>query len=104
MPQPVDFQTEVAKTTAAQRVQDIADRAAMLAQQRLAAEERRNEAQAESRVGEAPETEHGDIREDGRKKGREDARRQRKRAQADASPDTPAGPGPDGEHQLDVSV
>lgn len=105
MPQPVDFQTEVAKTTVAQRVQDIADRAAMLAQQRLAAEGRRNEAQAETRVGETPESENAEIREDGRGGQDQQPGRRKKRApKPTAAAEHAATRDADGEHHLDVSV
>ncbi len=41
MPQPVDMQTEAGRITAAERIQQIADRASLAAQQRLANDEER---------------------------------------------------------------
>ena len=57
MPQPIDMQTEVARTLAAERILQAQDRANLTAQQRQAMEQQRIRIQQESQAGEVNETE-----------------------------------------------
>ncbi len=59
MPQPVDLQSEIAKVSAAERVQAIADRLSLAAQQRLQEQEQEDRLRAETEVVEtdAPQNE-----------------------------------------------
>lgn len=53
MPQPIDPHTEIGRSMAAERIQQIADRASLAAQSRLAAEVSQDRLQAESQVRQA---------------------------------------------------
>lgn len=53
MPQPVDLQTELGRMTAAERIQQLASRASLAGQARIAEEEARRESLAQSSVNEA---------------------------------------------------
>ena len=53
MPQPIDPHTELGRATAAERIQQIADRASLAAQARLAAEATTARLSAESQVHQA---------------------------------------------------
>lgn len=75
MPQPIDIHTELARTTAAQRVQEIADRASLAAQQRQAQHAHDEQVKAETVVDHAPESPHQTAVTD----GREDREPQRRR-------------------------
>jgi len=68
MPQPIDMQTEVARATMADRIQDATSRAALAAQQRAVTEEEGRQVQAETAVEETPETQSEHVEEDGRRK------------------------------------
>lgn len=68
MPQPIDMQTEIARVTMADRIQDATSRAALAAQQRAVTEEERLQVQTETAVEETPETQSEHIDEDGRRK------------------------------------
>ncbi len=57
MPQPVDFQTEMGKVTAAERIQQIADRASLAAQQRTSEDAEIDRVTAEKQVKETLESE-----------------------------------------------
>ncbi len=59
MPQPIDIQTELARTTAAQRVQEIADRASLAAQQRQTQHAQKQQMDTETVIQQAPQGEHG---------------------------------------------
>lgn len=53
MPQPIDPQTELGRITAAERIQQIADRASLAAQARVASDAANAQAHAESQVRQA---------------------------------------------------
>ncbi len=106
MPQPVDFQTEVAKTTAAQRVQEITERASLASQLRGAAEAKENRASIETQVQQTAESGHAGVDADGRRKNPFVGRRAAKRL-PDGEPeqDTKKRQTVDGEGTvLDVSI
>jgi len=68
MPQPIDMQTEIARVTMADRIQDATSRAALAAQQRAVTEEEGRQVQAETTVEETPENQSKHIDKDGRRK------------------------------------
>lgn len=68
MPQPIDMQTEIARVTMADRIQDATSRAALAAQQRAVTEEEGLQLRAETSVEETPETQSEHVDEDGRRK------------------------------------
>jgi hypothetical protein len=75
MPQPIDFQSEVAKTSAAERVQQLLDRASLAAQQRLTQAEEQARLVAETQVGQTPDTENPELDGNGRRRNPFIARR-----------------------------
>jgi hypothetical protein len=109
MPQPIDMQTELARTLVAERIQDASARAALLAQQRAQVEEERVRAAQQAQVTESKQAdnrevrdkeEHGEPREHGRK--RNTAAPQ---APAEAPPAAPRKAlEPGAEHGFDVSI
>ena len=82
MPQPVDFPMEVARMTAAQRVQELADRSAMATQQRLAHDQQETRLAAETQVQETPQAENPAVDGDGRRQNPFAGRRHRRGSQA----------------------
>ncbi|MBN2308115.1 MAG: hypothetical protein JXR94_04045 [Candidatus Hydrogenedentes bacterium] len=78
MPQPVDLQTEVARVTAAERIQQIADRASLAAQQRAAAEVEGERVENEQQVQQTPQTESRQVDADEHRKNPFMGRRRRK--------------------------
>jgi hypothetical protein len=104
MPQPIDMQSELGRTMAAERVQDAAARAAVLAQQRSQIDEERRIALRERQVAETPETESEGVSQDGRGK-QLPPRRQAGRSSIPAGAGTPRPLHASGEdHALDVTV
>mgnify|MGYP001259404349 CR=1 FL=1 len=106
MPQPIDLQTEIGRTMAAERIQDASARATMLAAQRAQSEEDKVRLTQQAQVGQTPQTDSREVDEKGKEgEGRE---RGRKRKPVGASGQTPASPRkalePGGEHGFDVSV
>lgn len=68
MPQPVDLQTEMARIAAAERIQQIADRMSLAAQQRLAQEAEKTRVADETQVHQTVETENPEVDAEGRRK------------------------------------
>ncbi len=103
MPQPIDMQTELGRTLAAERMQDAAARAALLAQQRAQIDAEQQRAAREHVVAETKQTESEGVNQDGRGQGQ--ARERRRRRDAEEAPAT-ARPLPrSGEdHALDVTI
>ncbi|NUM55340.1 MAG: hypothetical protein HUU46_16965 [Candidatus Hydrogenedentes bacterium] len=77
MPQPIDANTELARTTAAQRVQEIADRASLASQQRQAQQAHQEQVNAETVVHTPPESAQEPAVTD-RREGQEGRRRRRR--------------------------
>jgi len=103
MPQPIDMQTELGRLLVAERMQDAASRASLVALQRAQAEEESRRRIEETHVNETPETQSEHVDGDGRGKKDGESRRRRVRPQPDvAQADTPHTP--DGEHGLDVLI
>lgn len=111
MPQPIDVNTELARITTAQRVQEVADRASLAAQQRQAQQAQQERLSAETVVNEPPQSEHdvpvGDRRE-GRGHQQRKPRSESHGGGQDSSSSHGAGdiaviPDPE-EHRLDVNV
>ncbi|MBI4559642.1 MAG: hypothetical protein HY706_18800 [Candidatus Hydrogenedentes bacterium] len=109
MPQPVDLQTEAARMTAAERIQQIADRASLAAQQRVAAELQQDRIQLETEVQQTAESQNEPVEAEGRRRNPFAGRRRRRRATTDPAPPEKvargANPAPEPEtHRLDISV
>jgi len=112
MPQPVDLQTEIARVTAAERIQQAADRASLAAQQRVAAETEESRVAAETQVRQTDETANEHVDENGRRRNPFVGKR-RKKAREETKELPPAKmnagdlrviPGGIDEHKLDVTV
>lgn len=112
MPQPVDLQTEIARITAAERIQQAADRASLAAQQRGAAEIEETRVAVETQVQQTDETANEQVDEKGRRRNPFVGRRRKKGQQGDAeSPHAKTKAGdlrviPEGteEHKLDITI
>lgn len=107
MPQPIDIHTELARVDTTTRVQQVADRAALAAQQRntLEAEERR--AVAETNVHEKEEIDSDHLDPEYRRRSQYGARRKRRKPDKDTEPsdeDRMALRNPDEGGNLDISV
>lgn len=105
VPQPIDFQTELSRVAAVERAQQIADRLAMNAQQRLAQEIQEQETLAETQVHQ-PEAKSGEVEPELKRKNPY-VRRKRKRGEKQAPespPDEQTPPPSDETHSLDVTV
>ena len=85
MPQPVDLQTELARTSAVERIQQVADRVSLAGQQRTAAEAQRDRLIHEQQVQQPPETGNRSIEPDGRR-GNPYVGRRRRRKKGDGQP------------------
>lgn len=81
MPQPVDFQSEVAKVDAVQRMQELADRASLVARQRQTSSEEDNRVRAETEVQQTTPSENLRVTADGRRRNPFVGRRRRRRSQ-----------------------
>lgn len=113
MPQPIDFQTELTRVTAVERLQQYADRQALNAQQRLAQEIEEQRTLAESQV-EQTNPKSGEVEPELKRKNPYMGRRRKKgekdseETPADAHPDpskSPPGDSHTGEsHSLDVTI
>ncbi|HNR29678.1 MAG TPA: hypothetical protein PKI11_02205 [Candidatus Hydrogenedentes bacterium] len=107
MPQPIDPYTEVARVHAAERIQQIADRASLAAQQRAQATKQQQHVDAETLVQEA-EQKSEQVDRELRRRNPYLGRRRRKRGQ-DSDSDAEGGehkrpPADLEDHQLDVTV
>ncbi len=107
MPQPIDMQTEIGRTMAAERIQDASARAALLAQQRAQSEEDKVRLTQQTQVGQAQQTDGGEIHEkeensDGQERGRK--HRPSTAPQDEAAPSQRKAIEPGTEHEFDVSV
>jgi hypothetical protein len=105
MPQPVDLQTEMARMSATERIQQATDHASLAAQQRVAAEAQKEQVSRETEVTETQETQSEEV--DAEERRREE-RRSRRRHKLPGDADEESGPGPDAQSgegsRLDVSV
>jgi hypothetical protein len=104
MPQPIDMQSELGRTMAAERIQDAAARAALLAQQRAQIDAEQQRAAREQVVAETHETENEGVNEEGKGKQREREQRPSRRLheRTGHAPRPSASSGED--HTLDVTV
>ena len=105
MPQPVDMQTEVARTTTVERIQQVADRASLAAQQRQAIEEEEVRLTKETVVRQ-PEPKGTEVDTEARRRAPFAGRRRRRKGSQPAKKQGQAEPGatdPD-DHAFDVRV
>lgn len=112
MPQPVDLQTEIARVTAAERIQQAADRASLAAQQRVTTAAEESRVAVETQVQETDETANEQLDENGRRKNPFVGTR-RKKGKPDDDRSLHAKPSagdlrviPEGteEHKLDITI
>lgn len=68
MPQPIDFQTEVARTTAVERIQTASDRASLAGQQRAATDLQIERALTEQQVLQTPEAQSEHVDEEAKRR------------------------------------
>jgi hypothetical protein len=106
MPQPIDPFTELGRVLAAERIQQIADRASLAAQQRVQADQERELLRAEQQVRQS-EQKSEEVERELRRRNPFAGRRQRKPPEPHTAPRAPSGDdeedGPD-THHFDVSV
>ena len=79
MPQPIDMQSELARTTMVERMQDVAGRLSLAAQQRTKDETEQARINAETQTRETPEAQSEHVDEDGRRKNPFVTRRKKRR-------------------------
>jgi hypothetical protein len=104
MPQPVDLPTEVARITAAERIQQIADRASLAAQQRQALDEQESRVVSETSIRQ-PQPKSGEVDNEAKRRNPFVGRRRRKDSSEDTGKKTPPERADDGdEHHFDVTV
>ena len=111
MPQPIDINTEFARSTAAQRVQEIADRASLAAQQLMVQHAQEEQVAAETVVQQSNDSGEDPAVSD-RRENREQQRKQQHGKPADRAEAAHGDHGagdlaiiPDEEqHRLDVTV
>lgn len=104
MPQPIDMQTELARTLMADRIQQVSERSAIAAAMRARLQGEDEESVAETQVQDTaePQSEHVDPE----LKRRNAYLRRKRKQQQDESNRNPGRPGPGGsaDHSFDVSV
>ena len=104
MPQPIDMQTELARMTAAQRIQEIADRASLVAQQRVTMDEQAQRVEAETQVQQT-HPKGQEVDEETRRRNPYRGRRHRPpRAEELAAKTVEPPAAPEELHRFDVSV
>lgn len=104
MPQPIDMQTELARATMADRIQQVTDRASLAAAMRAKLDGEQHQALGETQVDDTPESQSEHVDPDLKRKnpyGRRGSRR-RSRDGSDGRRDTGRA-GTTG-HNFDVSV
>jgi len=107
MPQPIDMQTELGRTMAAERIQDASARAALLAQQRAQVEEEKVRVAQQTQVGQAEQTDNREVHEKEEQGGERERGQRRTPAPPPAEPDETRprkALEPGTEHGFDVSV
>ncbi len=110
MPQPIDLQTETARIAAAERVQQVMDRASLAAQQRLAAQVEANRVAVETSVQQTPHAQSEQVDAQGRRRNPDQRKRKRQPAPNaptqmlyDAEVHTETGESEEG-RQLDITI
>jgi len=103
VPQPIDLQTELGRLMAAERVQQLADRVSLVAQQRVAADEQQQRVGLETQVQQT-HAKSEEIEPEMRRKNPYMGRRKH-RAPVEPEPEEkPRPPVSDEPHQLDITV
>ena len=104
MPQPIDLQTELARITSVERIQQIADRASLAAQQRLTVSAQDERIAVETQVQQT-QSKSEEVEQETRRRNPYRGRRGRSGKSVAASAHTKTGAASDGEtHQLDVTI
>ena len=109
MPQPIDMQTELGRTMAAERIQDASARLALLSQQRAQAEEDKVRVAQQTQVGQAEQADNREVREKEEQDDTQERGRKRKPAAAQVPAEKSVGAPrkaiePGEQHGFDESV
>ena len=104
MPQPIDMQTEIARATIAERIQDALGRSNLAALQRAQLEADEARMGKESQVNETQETQNGKVDADGGQKNPPSKRRKRKSRDSTEKSSRAHRSNDDEDHQLDVRI
>jgi hypothetical protein len=113
MPQPIDMQSELARSLLADRVQDVASRASVLGQLRVSNETERQRRAAETSTQETARAQSEHIERDGKRQHPFARRRSKSGQETRSEQPEPEAYGPNaqtrpsegaGNHALDVSV
>lgn len=104
MPQPVDLQTEIGRLTAVQRIQDIADRASLAAQQRQVTSVEENRVASETQVQNTNQPENREVNADGRRQNPFVGRRRRRKSSGAEDEERPVAAGDEEGRTFDVTI
>ncbi len=111
MPQPIDFNTEIAKISAAERAQEVMARASLAAQQRQTIAEQQTQIQTETQVIQTAQTENLAVEPEPKRRNPFVGKRRRK--QTDEEPQNAEQQNKEREsppvaetehHQLDITI
>lgn len=103
MPQPIDMQTELARATMADRIQQVTERAAMAAALRARQQGEENQALEETQVDDTPESQSEHIDPETKRRNPYRGRRRKGHQRQDAAGGTQGDAGLEN-HNFDVSV
>jgi hypothetical protein len=103
VPQPIDLQTELGRLMAVERVQQVADRVSLVAQQRVAADEQQQRVGLETQVQQT-HAKSEEIEPEMRRKNPYMGRRKHRAPVEPESEEKPRPPVSDEPHQLDITV
>ena len=103
MPQPIDLQTELGRLMAVERVQQVADRVSLVAQQRVAADEQQQRVGLETQVQQTHEKSE-EIEPEMRRKNPYMGRRKRRAPVEPVPGEKPGPPVMEEPHNLDITV
>ena len=107
MPQPIDFQSELGRVTAAERVQQINDRLSLAAQHKATEEMQQQRLETETQV-QQPHAQNEQVEQDTRRRNPFMGRRHHQQADDEQSVDAEQKPhitaSPEEGQQLDVTI
>ena len=103
MPQPIDLQTELGRLITVDRVQQVADRVSLVAQQRVAADVQQQRVETETQVQQT-HAKSEEVETEMRRKNPYMGRRRRKSAAEPEQEEKPEPPVAVEPHQLDITI
>lgn len=104
MPQPIDLQTELGRLSMTEKVQQVADRASLAAQQRSAMEAEADRQAAETEVNQTDSVEQEAVESDGRRKAKEERKKRKETGESRQDAPEKRPPNDTDEHRLDVTI